>query len=319
VRFVSASGAPVTLRGVDISYHSAYLSEVSALGANFARIRVLWRDVEPQPGVFDHSQLAQLDAVVHTLNAEHVAIELDLRGAPTPAWYGSPIGFWKTHIKKSHAAYEPFVHEIVQRYKSLPYVIGFGIYNEPHPFTPSPRGTHGLDQTLLHWQAAIRDQILALAPHRLVFFNVRGGNYGIKYADFKAAGFGLSHTVLGWHSFYNGAAGSGFDQQNDNWLPSWAATHNQRDTSYHGTQVNQWLNLAIPWKRTHQLGIAMLVTEWGVQRTDSGRATYDSQMAAVFDKLGLSTARWALDNGRMGLITSGKLNDQGRWLQSWMR
>ena len=79
--------------------------------------------------------------------------------------------------------------------------------------------------------------------------------------------------MLDWHSFCNGSAGSGFDDHNDNWLPSWAATHNQRDTSYHGTQVNQWLNIAVPWKRTHLLGIPMIVGEWGVRQADVGRAT----------------------------------------------
>ena len=221
-----------------------------------------------------------MDRVVRTLSAEGVAIELDLRGAITPKWYGSPIGFWSADAARSHAAYEGFVRKIVNRYKGSRWVIGYGIFNEPHPFSGSGLGTHALDQTMLRWQAAIRNEILAIDPLRLVFFNVRGGNYGIKCADFKAAGFGLTHTVFDWHSFYNGAWGSGFDEQNDNWIPSWAATHNQRGHSYGGTQTNQWLNLDIAWRRTHLLGIPLIVGEWGVRNDDAHWKVYDGQMAA---------------------------------------
>lgn len=320
VHFVSASGGDVILHGVDVSYQSHYLADIASLGANFVRVRVLWRDIEPtRSGSFDSGQLARLDACVQALNGEHVAIELDLRGADPPAWYGPTPGFWTTKRQTSQAAYAVFVHKIVTRYRGYRYVIGFGVYNEPHPFSSTPIGTHALDQTMLRWQAGIRNQILALAPSRLVFFNVRGGNYGIKHADFKAAGFRLAHTVFDWHSFYNGSAGSGFDQQNDNWIPSWAATHNQRDTSYHGTQANQWLNLAIPWRRTHMLGIPMIVGEWGIQHADSGSASYNAQMGAILKNHTLSSARWALDTNRMGLLRpSGVLNDQGEWLKTWM-
>ncbi|MGN6379080.1 MAG: cellulase family glycosylhydrolase [Gaiellales bacterium] len=314
VGFVTAAGTPVVLRGVNMSYHSSWMTMVSRLGANFVRLRVLWSDVEPAPGLFDQAELAQLDTFVQYFNAHHVAVELDLRGDPVPAWFGSVVGFWKTHAEQSQAAYEPFVKTIVQRYDSYPYVVGFGIFNEPHPFRAS-YGTHNLDQTILRWQATIRNQVLALDPYTRVFFSVRGGNLGVKYANFKRAGFSLKHTVLDWHDFYNGQWGSGFDQQNDRWVPSWPLTHNQETTRYLGTQVNQWLNIAIPWKRIHHSMIPMIVGEWGVKAADPNRSVYDSQMAAIFAKTHLSWARWDLDNHELGLVSHGVLNDQGVWLQ----
>ena len=313
VHFVNADGAPVILRGVNLNYHSKYRSLVTQLGVNFVRVRVLWNDVESARGVFDQAELSQLDNLVQWLNANRIAVELDLRGVPVPPWFGSPVGFWKANMHASQAAYWGFVREIVQRYQQYRYVIGYGIYNEPHPFSPSA-GSHALDQTMLHWQAGIRDRILGLDPSRVVFFSVRGGNYGIKYANFRQAGFRLGHTVLDWHSFYNGCCGSGFDEQNDNWIPSWALTHNQRSHSYTGTRQNQWLNLSIPWKRTHSLRIPMIVGEWGIQNADTGRAAYNSQMSRIFRTQGVSWARWALDSNRMGLLHNGELNEQGAWL-----
>jgi aryl-phospho-beta-D-glucosidase BglC (GH1 family) len=318
VQFVTAQDQPIVLRGVDVGYQSRYYTRVPDFGANFARIRVLWSKIEPQRNVFDESELTRLDQVVQTLNSQQVAVELDLRGSPTPSWF-NPKGFWRVNAAASHAAYRPFVREIVERYDQYPYVIGFGIYNEPHTFTPIGLGTHRLDQTMLHWQSSIRNEILNIDPSRLVFFNIRGGNYGIKHADFKAAGFKLRHVVYDWHSFYNGAFGSGFDKANDNWIPGWPQTHNQRSTAYEGTKQNQWLNFDIAWKRTHLIGIPMIVGEWGVRDDDTGRDAYDQQMGVIFGKTGASFARWAIDGSKMGLMTGRDLNDQGQWLAQFIQ
>ncbi len=314
VKFVTSAGVPVVLRGVNISDHSRYMTLVPQLGANFVRLRVLWADVEPAPGLFDLNELARLDTFVQYFNDNHIAVELDLRGLPVPSWYGSTVGFFRSQAERSQAAYEPFVQEIVNRYDSYPYVVGYGIFNEPHPFAPGV-GTHGIDQTILRWQSAIRNEVLAIDPYRVVFFSVRGGNYGIAQANFKLAGFGLAHTVLDWHDFYNGRYGSGFDAANDNWLPDWVATHNQMTSSYSGTQVNQWLNLDIPWRRTHILGIPMIVGEWGILNSDPNKSIYDAQMSALFAKAGLSWARWDMDNQHLGLVTGRSLNSEGLWLQ----
>jgi Cellulase (glycosyl hydrolase family 5) len=319
VHFVTPSGSPVVLRGVDVSYHSRYITMVPQLGANFVRLRVLWRDMEPARGVFDQAELSQLDAVVAYLAAHHIATDLDLRGAPLPAWFGSPLGFWTARARASQAAYAPFVRTIVQRYRSDPYVIGYGIFNEPHPFVRTSPGSPAIDQAILSWQAPIRDEILRLDPSRVVFFSVRGGNLGIKHASFTAARFGLAHAVFDWHDFYNGRYGSGFDAQNENWIPSWPVTHNQLTIPYTGSQLNQWRNLAIPWARTHQLGIPMIVGEWGVRTDDANRAVYDAQMAALFQKTGLSWARWDMDSQSLGLIHGGALNSEGTWLAGYLR
>jgi hypothetical protein len=86
-------------------------------------------------------------------------------------------------------------------------------------------------------------------------------------------------------------------------------------TRYHGSARNQWLNLAIPWRRTHLLGIPMIVGEWGVRNDDVRNHVYNEQMEEIFRRHGISWARWDLDCvSTFGLVSHGRLNEQGRSL-----
>jgi cellulase (glycosyl hydrolase family 5) len=315
VNFVDRAGRIVILRGVDVSYQSRLAEKVVELHANFARVRVLWVEIEPRRGQFDLSELRRLDTFVAFLTAHRVNVELDLRGRELPAWVNRG-GFHVRHAPAPRGAYLEFVRTIVKRYMGDRYVIGYGIFNEPRPARGGVEGSLRLDRQMLEWQAGLRDAILAIDPYTTVFFNVRGGALGAR-ACFRCAGFRLAHTVLDWHDFYNGCCGSGLDAAGDNWVPSWSETHNQLSTRYHGTARNQWLNLAIPWRRTHLLGIPMIVGEWGVRNDDVGNHVYNEQMEEIFRRHGLSWARWDMDCvSTFGLVSHGRLNEQGQWLAS---
>lgn len=315
VHFVDRAGRIVILRGVDVSYQSRLAQKVVELRANFARVRVLWVEIEPRRGQFDLTELKRLDTFVAYLTAHRVYVELDLRGRELPGWVDLG-GFHVRHAPAPRGAYLDFVRTIVKRYIRDPYVIGYGIFNEPRPALGGIEGSLRLDRQMLEWQAGIRDAILAINPLTTVFFNVRGGALGAG-ACFRCAGFRLAHTALDWHDFYNGCCGSGLDATDDNWVPSWSETHNQLSTRYRGTAHNQWLNLAVPWRRTHLLGIPMIVGEWGVRNDDVGNHVYNEQMEGIFDRHGISWARWDLDCvSTFGLVSHGRLNEQGRWLAS---
>lgn len=318
VHFVNARGRVVVLRGVNISPASPHRRLVVEVGANFVRMRILWARVEPGAGRIDARELAMIASAVDYYTGRRINVELDLRGKPAPAWFGSTKGFFFRNRAASQAAYLVFVRAIVHRFDRNPYVVGYGIFNEPEPYSWCGVGYPLLDRHMLVWQAGIRKAIRTIDPYRAVFLNIRGGNYGVP-TSFRKAGFGLAHTVLDWHDFYNGAYGSGLDATDDNWVPSWPATHNQRTVPYRGTLAAQWQNLAIPWDRTRRLGIPMIVGEWGVRRDDANRMVYDRQMLQLFDAHGLTWARWAMDNHSLGLVHHGDLNDQGEWLQDALR
>lgn len=308
--FVQA-GKPITLRGVDMAYNSDYfLKYVKPVGANYVRIRVRWVDVEPTEGVINQSELDKLDVVVKYMQAQGINMDIDMRGANPAPSYVSTTGFFTTNAAKTQAQYKVFVGKMVKRYSNFSRVVGFGIFNEPHCCGIGVRAS----AATLKWEAPIKDYISSLAPKRAVFFNVRGGNYGIKRACFSCAGFKLHNAVFDWHSFYNGTGS--MDADAENWLPSWDATHNQRTTTYVGTQSAQETNMLIPYTRTKALGIPMIVNEWGIGNNVVNYMTYNKQMAFVLNKYHLNYARWDMDNSvDSGLVTNGKLNTQGVWLE----
>lgn len=317
VHFVNRHGNVVLLRGVDAAAKTRYIEEAVAVGSNFVRLRVMWAHAQPVPGALASSEVAQLDTAVAYLAAHRVNIELDLRGHPAPAWFGPTEGFFSTNRVASQAAYLGFVRAIVRRYDRNPYVVGYGIFNEPQPFgwNGGGLGAARYDRRILRWQAGVRNAIRAIDPYRVVFLNVRGGNYGLKTC-FRCVGFRVAHTVIDWHDFYNGCCGSGMDAADDNWVPDWPSTHNQRSTCYEGTIANQWANLSIPWKASHRLGIPMIVGEWGVRNDDVHATVYDEQMERLFDNHGISWARWDMDgNSALGLIHNHELNAEGQWLR----
>ena len=88
------------------------------------------------------------------------------------------------------------------------------------------------------------------------------------------------------------AVREGFTPDDENWAPSWDATHNQNFTNYHGTEYAQEQNLQVAINRTRALGIPLFIGEWGVQTQDSGAAAFQSQMLDLFNRYGLSWARW---------------------------
>ena len=314
-QFVNQSGSPVVLHGVDFSYHSSLISMIPQVHANFVRMRVLWSDLEPQPGVFSISQTQAIDKAVSYFQAHKISVEMDLRGRTAPAWYGSTKSFYGTDSARSLAAYSPFISYMVNRYRSYPNVIGYGINNEP----ASSLLTHAGDQQIVTWEAKIRNLIRLRDPNSIVFFQVHGGNLGVPLTCFKCAGFNVAHTVLDWHSYYNGAYGSGMSPDGETWIPNWTVTHNQNFTDYHGTEANQWLNLNIPYARTHKLGIPLLVGEWGVRDDDIHARTYDLQMIDLFTRYKISWSRWEMNgNTNLGLVTKGQLNSEGKWLETVM-
>jgi hypothetical protein len=42
-------------------------------------------------------------------------------------------------------------------------------------------------------------------------------------------------------------------------------------------------------------------------------------MGAIFDKTGVSFARWAIDSSKMGLMKGHDMNDQGQWLAQYIQ
>jgi hypothetical protein len=338
-RFVDQNGAPVVLRGVNMSVVQAALAPAAAnLGANLVRIHVGWNSIEPQAPLdgryrWDAHVLDQLDREVEALARLHVNVLIDYhqfhwspyfaqatckagkdvcRASGVPAWFyadgrfaatkigesGAEAAFWSTESSISQGYYAAFVSMMAARYARYPNVIGYEVFNEPHPGRLGD--TTEATNTMLRWQAGIRAAIRKVDPTRTVFIMCRGGGEGVGTASLAPFG-SLTHLALDWHDYFNGLSG-GLDGAGDNWVPSWTDTHNQATASYTGNEQAQAHVLHVPLERTRRWGIPLLVGEWGIHGGTPGAAEYQTQMLGLFAKNNVSWTRWALTGGGFGLL-----------------
>jgi hypothetical protein len=333
-RFVDQQGRPVLLRGVDVPVGQTDLAPVAAqLGANFVRIYVGWNAIEPQPPVngryrWDTSVLHQLDHEIEAYRQEHIDVLIDFhqfhwspyfaqatckagkkvcRASGVPAWFyaggrfpatksgesQAEAAFWTSEKSRSVGYYSAFAAMMAARYAHDPNVVGYEIFNEPHPGRLGD-STEATD-IMLRWQAQVRAAIQRVDPTRTVFIMCRGGGEGVGTASLAPFG-SLAHLALDWHDYFNGGSG-GLDPAGDNWVPSWAATHNQTSASYSGTEASQARVLQVPLARTRSWGIPLLIGEWGIHGGVPGADTYQSQMLDLFARDGVSWSRWVLSTG----------------------
>jgi aryl-phospho-beta-D-glucosidase BglC (GH1 family) len=303
------------------------------MGANFVRIYVGWNAIQPRPPVHGHYRwdakvLGQLDKEVAAYRRVHVNVLIDFhqfhwspyfaqatckagksvcRASGVPAWFyaggryeatkrgeaEAQAAFWTSESSRSQGYYAAFAAMIAARYAPDPNVVGYEIFNEPHPGRLGD--TTDATDTMLRWQAGIRAAIQKVDPARTVFIMCRGGGEGVGTASLAPFG-SLDHLALDWHDYFNGGSG-GFDAAGDNWVPSWRDTHNQASPSYTGTERSQARVLRVPLARTRALGIPLLVGEWGVHTGAPGSAAYQTQMLDLFGKEGVSWTRWVLSTG----------------------
>jgi aryl-phospho-beta-D-glucosidase BglC (GH1 family) len=308
-----------------------------------ARVYVGWDAIEPQPPKdghyrWDAKTLGKLDRIVAALRAVHINVLIDFhqfhwspyfaegtcsadkavcRGSGVPTWYyankrfpdtrsgmsHAEAAFWTTESSRSQAYYSAFVSMIAERYAGDPNVIGYEIMNEPHPGKLGD--TTEATNTMLRWQAGIRRAIQKVDPTRTVFIMCRGGGEGVGTASLKPFG-SLDHMALDWHDYFNGGSG-GLDSAGDNWVPSWADTHNQETARYTGTEASQARVLQMPLERARAWRIPLFVGEWGFHTGAPGSDEYQSQMLQLFARDGVSWTRWLLATGGGFAL----LNDDG--------
>ena len=345
-RFVDAAGRPVLLRGVDVAIGQPNVYRLAAqLHVNFVRIVAPWSLFEPKAPTgdvhhWDTGELRQLDAEVRYFQQARINVLIDFHqfhwspyfaghhcastGQCTargiPAWFYSngrfpdtgdgqrkaEAEFWTTERDASQDDYAAFATMMAARYARYPNVVGYEIINEPPPGDLGG-ANEAATQTMLRWQVPIRDALRTVDPDRTVFVMCNGGGQGIGGAQIGPIFGNLAHLALDFHDYYNGAPGTGFDSTGNWWVPSWAATHNQKTTSYTGSLARQQAVLAFVVNRARHWNIPLLVGEWGIHSGTPGSAAYQSQMLSLFDRYGVSYARWELSlGGGFGLYTGSR-------------
>jgi hypothetical protein len=301
VGFNDQDGLPIVLRGVNQQGGAGVGSNGMALslGSNFVRILAPWSTVEdtaPVGGLhtWNEEYLQRLDDQVSWYEDHGVNVVIDFhqyKWSPyfgtgetgIPGWFYNDVrpGLYpKTHDGMKEAMsdwwtdavgrqdYLAFARMMVGRYSSHGNVVGYEVFNEP--MVGNLGENHVSTQAVISWEAPIVNMIRLKDPERAVFFMLRGGgDNGLANADFTKFG-PMTNLVLDLHDYYNGLYGSGFTLDQEGWIPSWDATHNQNFLDYHGTEDALVQNLASAVNRTRQLGIPLVIGEWGAQTADAG-------------------------------------------------
>jgi hypothetical protein len=314
-RFVDRAGHRVTLRGYNVNGGTDAVP--LRRGANFVRIPVEWAQIQPRrKRTWNASYLRALDRQVRFYGRHHMIVLLDIHvvrqspyfgGIGVPSWYyadgrfpatsagatRAEVAWWTREAARSHAAFLPFVRMLVSRYRSFPNVLGYEIWNEPQSNATSIP-LHRQTQAILNWQAPVARTMRRLDPLRAVVFQTRAGpDFGIRRANLGVFG-SMRHLVLDFHNYYNGLHGDGYSPDGEAWSPPFEQSNNQFSTRYHGTLANQRLHFAPVLRRTRQLGIPLLVCEWGARLDDRNRGVFNRQMFRLFAANHLSWAEWAI-------------------------
>lgn len=336
--FVDREGRPVVLRGFDLIAPNApsIWSEAVELGANFVRIPISWDEIEPATPNGGHRWnvrfLKALDRQVAYFRRHNVSVLLDFhqfRWSPyfdsdadgIPAWFYEERDYPRSSQGKDEAiadwwtdeaglrAYTSFAVMIATRYRSYPNVLGYEVFNEPA--TGALGENHAATQAVLRWEARVRSAIRNVDPLRTVFVQTRGGgDLGLAGADFGVFG-SLDNLAVDFHSYFNGEPGTGYSADGERWVPDWEGTHLHSSVAYTGTEEKQAEFLGVPLAKTRELGIPLLVGEWGVQNDTQGGTDYQRQMLRLFNRTGVSWARWDLGTvSNFGLLAGSGNSDE---------
>lgn len=220
-RFITdAAGRVVVLHGVNMVYKlSPYYPQAIGFGPddaaflarnglNVVRVGLIWKAVEPKPGVYDDNYLAHIAATVRTLARHGIYSLLDFhqdmynelfQGEGAPDWavkddglpalprFGFPDNyelmpalqvafdnFWSNldGLQNQYAA--AWAH-VAARLRGMPGLLGYELFNEPFPGTPYltcalPGGCPAFDAKLTAFDRLVARAIRAVDRRTLVFY-----------------------------------------------------------------------------------------------------------------------------------------------------
>ena len=289
------NGQVVALRGLDVTGQTVP-KLIDELGnVTLVRIRVNWADIEPAKGEFDATELAELDDVVQTYEADDVQMLIDFHITstnPMPAWAKADAGpdWWADH-KTMMADYWPFVQMMVLRYQAYADVMGFELWNEPQG---APATAAGTDE-VIRWESALITQVRKIDKVRALVVMLRGGwDQGLRHANLHHFA-DTQHLVLDFHDQFCGCLtgnGDGYTADGEGLVESSAKMVNSASKTYVGTIADQAAHLAYVDRWVNVLHRPVLVGEFEVQEDDPNGPLFQDQLTGLMKGKGYSWARW---------------------------
>ncbi|WP_406507057.1 cellulase family glycosylhydrolase [Streptomyces sp. NBC_00212] len=294
--------------------------ESDALGSDFVRFLIQWRNVEPRPGEYDDGYLAQVAERVRWYGARGYRVMLDLhqdvygpkvKGNGAPAWAteneGLPVAeqsqwelkyiepgtvrafdnFWGTRkaSRDLRAHYAAAWAHVAARFADDPAVLGYDLMNEP--FGGSVQGPAFEAGPLA---ALYRQTIGAIrkADHDSWIF---------VEPEAVSANWGLPSGL----PYLKDPRGDGRDARIA-YAPHLYPLPMDLGGGYTG-DAGKWVDRTLTsWreqteKTAKRLGAPVLIGEYGLDTTLPGALPYVAKVRAMADAMGAGTAYWSNDPG----------------------
>jgi aryl-phospho-beta-D-glucosidase BglC (GH1 family) len=295
---VDSHNSPILLRGINYwGYqhvaHAAHTEDdyrmFSQWGLNVVRLVVSWGVLEPRPGYFDSSYLANtvsLDIqwakkyglyVILDFHQTNWAERWDGSGAPDWAVQKYPanstgshqavLDFFANYTLQDHMI-QTWVN-VARAYANEPAVAGYDLLNEPYEYYYV--STASIDAFYTRAIAAIRN----VDMNHLIFIETEGGNT----SNLPRTGFGLSisnKTNLVWSPHFYELAWDGYSHSQEGYLETVLLSDYTRYTS---------------------LGLPVWIGEFGAFMSADNNSLWLQDVQYLFNKYQLGWAWWSY-NGR---------------------
>ncbi|WP_331447812.1 cellulase family glycosylhydrolase [Streptomyces xanthochromogenes] len=294
--------------------------ESDALGSDFVRFLIQWRNVEPEPGTYDDGYLAQVAERVRWYGARGIHVMLDLhqdvygpavKGNGAPVWAtesdGLPVAersqwelkyiepgtvrafdhFWGTRPggRDLRAHYAAAWAHVAERFAADPAVIGYDLMNEP--FGGSVQGPAFEAGPLA---ALYREAIAAIrrVDHDSWIFvepEAVSANWGLPsglpYLKDPRGDGARARIAYAPHLYpLPMDLGGGYTGDTKKWVDRTLASWREQTE-----------------KTARRLGAPVLVGEYGLDATLPGALDYVAKVRSLTDEMGAGTAYWSNDPG----------------------
>ncbi|MFF3977440.1 cellulase family glycosylhydrolase [Streptomyces sp. NPDC001828] len=294
--------------------------ESDALGSDFVRFLIQWRNVEPAPGTYDDGYLAQVAERVRWYGARGYHVMLDLhqdvygpavRGNGAPAWAteadGLPVAergqwelkyiepgtvrafdhFWGTRPggRDLRAHYAAAWAHVAERFADDPAVLGYDLMNEP--FGGSVQGPAFEAGPLA---ALYRETIAAVRA-------VDHDSWIFVEPEAVSANWGLPSAL----PYLKDPRGDG-EEARIAYAPHLYPLPMDLGGGYTG-DTKKWVDRTLTsWreqteKTARRLGAPVVIGEYGLDATLPGALDYVAKVRALADTMGAGTAYWSNDPG----------------------
>ncbi|MFE3185614.1 cellulase family glycosylhydrolase [Streptomyces violascens] len=294
--------------------------ESDALGSDFVRFLIQWRNVEPKPGEYDDGYLAQVAERVRWYGARGYRVMLDLhqdvygpkvKGNGAPEWAteneGLPVAeqdqwelkyiepgtvrafdnFWgtRTASRDLRAHYAAAWAHVAARFADDPAVLGYDLMNEPFGGSVQGPAFEAGPLAALYRQAIAAIRKVDRDSWIFVEPEAVSTNWGLPSALPYLAdprGDGPEARIAYAPHLYPLPMdlGGGYTGDAEKWVDRTLASWREQTE-----------------KTAERLGAPVLIGEYGLDATLPGALRYVAKVRAMADDMGAGTAYWSNDPG----------------------